>query len=541
MRAVQALNWFGLANFKTNPNKLFVILAILLIIGGSIIWFYMLTTTAPIDKFEDIFTLRTTTVPTTTTKPILIKNVVGAALGYITNNQRGNIIYYGSSSSQTYTISPVANSTEYGTKDMKSVISIPLSPNNDPYIIKQIYISKFGDASPTGKKVRVSVVNTKENVVNFAGLHYNLTSGGEDEKVEEANQAASDTMFSRITQNANPADGIFLDDMKTTFGTDLIGNRINIFTDAEKVSNTMTIGNNNIKIIVIGYMDSQIWKPEYLNDTTQAAAASFPAGSMTLIRSISLTPDTKNTEAQNTALNGTKFFITFTNPYSNNIFTYPGPVGGGFIYSPDVPKIVLPKMLLTTALPQIVLATDAGNDGVASGPKIIPQSYEYTTKVSQGDITQFRLEYNLTDLRGSINPEYVCPDIQSLINKQLDAETIVDSMEYVDKINTEKAKMSSNKNNLLTLLKQEEDIKSLGAMITKINELMAKRTQETDALAAMQFTKQMNEIIKLRERLEQRIRERNRNTLNIQIAVNDTDAQKAAASGVINLGDAFKI
>jgi len=428
---------------------------------------------------------------------------------------------------------------------MKSVISIPLSPNNDPYVIKQIYISKFGDANPTGNKVRISVVNTKENIVNFAGLHYNLTSGGEDEKIEEANQAASDTMFSRITQNANPADGIFLDDVKTTFGTDLIGNRINIFTDAEKVSDTMTNPNDNIKIIVIGYMDSQIWKTEYLNGTTQSSATLFPTGSMTLIRSISLIPDTKNTEAQNTELNGSKFFITFTNPYSNNIFTYPGPVNGGFIYSPDVPKILLPKMLLTTAQPQIVLATDAGSgassNAATSGPKIIPESYEYTTKVSQGDITQFRLEYNLTDLRGSINPEYVCPDIQSLINKQLDAETIVDSMEYMDKINTEKVKMSSNKNNLLTLMKQEEDIKNLSAMISKINELMAKRTQETDALVAMQFTKQMNEIIRLRERLEQRIRERNRNTLNVQIAVSDADAQKAAADGIVNLGDIFKL
>jgi hypothetical protein len=159
--------------------------------------------------------------------------------------------------------------------------------------------------------------------------------------------------------------------------------------------------------------------------------------------------------------------------------------------------------------------------------------------VSQGDITQFRLEYNLTDLRGSINPDYVCPNIQTLISKQLDAETIVDSMEYQDMINTEKVKLSSNKGNLLTLMKQDEDIKQLEAMIRKISEIQARRTQETDALAALQFTKQLNEVIKLRETLDKRIRNRDRNTLNIEVGITDVDA--AAAAGIPGIGDVFRI
>jgi len=81
MRQVQASNWFGL----TNPIKLFVILLILLLIAGCLIWFYNLTKSA--EKFENIISIKTTPTITTITKPILIKNVVGAALGYITNNQ----------------------------------------------------------------------------------------------------------------------------------------------------------------------------------------------------------------------------------------------------------------------------------------------------------------------------------------------------------------------------------------------------------------------------------------------------------------------
>ena len=68
-------------------------------------------------------------------------------------------------------------------------------------------------------------------------------------------------------------------------------------------------------------------------------------------------------------------------------------------------------------------------------------------------------------------------------------------------------------------------------MIKKIRELQEKRTQETDALAALQFTKQLDEIIRLREALEQRIARRDRNTLDIDVIISDKAAE-AAAQGI---------
>jgi len=460
---------------------------------------------------DELIKLVTTTTTTATTKPILIKT---ATANTINSTQRGNIIYYGDyTDNKTFTVSTVDSGQEYGTKDMTHIISIPLGSNSEPFIIKQIYISKFGADNPNGNKIRVSAVDTKKNQVNFASLNYHLSSGQTSSASDVNISDNNEIFYNRITQLANPSTGFYLDNVKTMFGTDLIANKLNIFTNAAISMDATT------KIIITGYTETHKWNMDLASRLTKSATP-FTAGKLILIRAMTLT-------AEKNVKEGTKFRITFTNPYSNNVFTYPGAINGEFIYTSNVPRILLPKMLITNKPPSI---TTAG---------ISISEYEYVGEVSQGDITQFRLEYNLTDLRGSINPDYICPNIQGLINKHLDTETIVDSIEYLDKINTEKVKLSSNKNNLLTLLEQQEDIKKLELMINKIQELQTKRTQETDALTALQFTKQLDEIMRLREALEQRIARRDRNTLDINVVVSDVDA--AAAQGTPDMRDIFKI
>jgi hypothetical protein len=510
---------------KQTLLKIFIGILAVLLLGWLLIYFAGTIGYANKDGFQ-VVNIITEPEITTTTQPILVQSADNNSLGNMAQNQRGNVIYFGSSensATKTFTVSPVSNSSEYGTKDMTSVITIPLGTDSEPYIIKQIYISKFGTENKTGNQIRISGVDNKNNQVNFAGLHYNLTSG--DTPIDNR-QNPTEAIFKRITQNSNPATGVFLDDVKTMFGGDMLANRINIFTDAKDVATTP------MKIIITGYRESQPWKSDLLNNTQLVNSQNFPTGKQVLIRGITIGVPRTATAEQLKRIEGARFYLSFTNPYSNNIFTYPGPVNGAFIYTKDCPRILLPKMMITTAVPVIVLVDQLG-------VQISAITYQLSDQVSQGDITQFRLEYNLTDLRGSINPDYVCPNIQTLINKQLDSETIVDSIELQEMINTEKVKLSSNKDNLLTLMLQEEDIKRLEAMIKKINEIQSRRTQESDALAALQFTKQMNEVMRLRETLERRIRNRDKNTINFEIGINDADA--AAAAGIPALGDIFRI
>jgi hypothetical protein len=506
---------------KNQSYLWFIIFGFLaVIVIGYIIHKYLegFTTTAP----STTAALTTTTAPSTTKPPKLfdivynttttattVPNVVKS--GSLTN-QRGNVIYY--ANTNQHTVNPIADSSEYGTKGMKNVITISLGTDNQPFIIRQIYISKFNSDATKTCNVRVSAVDTKNNQVQFAGLTYNLVNQG-DQVSGNGSLEASEVMYNRITQLADPGSGIYLDDVKTMFGTDLIGNKINIFTDSDSVT-VASLG----EIIITGYSEAQKISLEQLQNTPDTDANKLLDGKQVVIRAIKLSKGS----------NGTKFRLTYTSPYSNNLFTYPGPVDGQFIYTNIAPTIYLSKMLLTNTQPTIV---DSATNGITI------DKYNYSDQVSQGDVTKFRMENNLTDLRGSINPEYVCPDIQGLISKHLDAETIVDSIEYLDKINTEKVKLSSNKDNLLTLLEQEEDIKKLELMVKKIRELQAKRTQETDALAALQFTKQINEVMRLRESIEQRIAQRNRNRLDIDISVTDADA--AAAQGTPDARDTYKI
>lgn len=537
--------------FKNQQYLLFILIGFLAVVGiGYFIHKHLEaftgTTTATTTKAK-LFDIEYNTTTTTTTVPNVVKS------GTITS-QRGNVIYYATKGG--HTVNPISESSEYGTKDMKNVITISLGADNQPFTIKQILVTTFhndvywdmklnkqytyitddvykgkdpyktftnestliaellrnGTLQKKPCNVRVSAVDTKNNQVQFAGLTYNLVNQGE-QLGTNGSLEASEIMYNRITQLANPGSGIYLDDVKTMFGTDLIGNKINIFTNSDSVT-AASIGN----IIITGYSETQKISLDQLQNTPDTSLA--PSGKQVVIRAIRLKDGSE----------GAKFRLTYTSPYSNNLFTYPGPVDGQFIYTKNAPIIYLSKMLLTNQAPKITSS--------ASGNLAIDQ-YNYSDQVSQGDVTRFRMENNLTDLRGSINPEYVCPDIQGLISKHLDAETIVDSIEYLDKINTEKVKLSSNKDNLLTLLEQEEDIKKLEAMVKKIRELQAKRTQETDALAALQFTKQMNEVIRLRESIEQRIAQRNRNRLDIEVNVTDADA--AAAAGTPDSRDTYKI
>ena len=91
------------------------------------------------------------TTTTTTTVPVTIKS---SSAGDFATNQRANVIYYGTTSDNK--ITPIADSSEYGTKDMKNVVSISLAPDSEPFIIKQISISGITTTSLTPPNRQIS-------------------------------------------------------------------------------------------------------------------------------------------------------------------------------------------------------------------------------------------------------------------------------------------------------------------------------------------------------------------------------------------------
>ena len=77
-----------------------------------------------------------------------------------------------------------------------------------------------------------------------------------------------------------------------------------------------------------------------------------------------------------------------------------------------------------------------------------------------------------------------------------------------------------DKDNLLTLMEQEEDITRLNRVINRLLDIEKQRSNETTALNAVKFTNQMKEAMKLKEVLEDRIAQRKKNTLDLQFRVN---------------------
>jgi hypothetical protein len=110
--------------------------------------------------------------------------------------------------------------------------------------------------------------------------------------------------------------------------------------------------------------------------------------------------------------------------------------------------------------------------------------------------------------------------MDKFLANQLDSEVILDAMQYNDRINTEQAKLIGQKDNLLTLMEQEEDIARLNRVINRLLDVEKQRSAETNALNTVKFTNQMKEAMKLKEVLEQRIAQRKKNTLDLQFRVN---------------------
>jgi hypothetical protein len=106
------------------------------------------------------------------------------------------------------------------------------------------------------------------------------------------------------------------------------------------------------------------------------------------------------------------------------------------------------------------------------------------------------------------------------MNDQLNSEIVIDAMEYQNKINMEKMKLSNNKASMLTLLEQKEEIDKLERMINKIDGLHQQRKHTTNALNALHLRRQMDEVLKLRDVLDNRIALREQNTINIPVDVN---------------------
>ena len=395
-------------------------------------------------------------------------------------NQNGNVIYHFNGDNPDISSEPtISSSVTESNSDKMLEYTIELGKK---FKITDFYFNKH---NVNNKNVRITVFNSANSELTYVDL--NPYEDNIENKIERQTNGATITEYN----------------IKDIYNNDIYGDKLIIYIkNLEDTDNIPSIGSLTVTICGISN-DENIHENEmeYLvdkaNDITELEVSEID----TFTDPDSSKPLYKVTYIKFTTIPNEPFNILYTNPYTEEVMVYKSDRSDSKFIVTDTFKNILiyDKVLLANSIE------------IASTSNVEFKGYKATVN----DINQFKLENNLTDIRGSINPNDVCPSIDNLIQGQLNAETIIDAMDNQEKIKDEKIKLQSRKEALLTLLEQKEDISRLGNMLDSIETITKKRNMDTDALNAIKFTKQMDEVSKLKEVLDARIKYNKDNTINI--------------------------
>lgn len=420
------------------------------------------------------------------------------------------------------------------------------------YVIKQIYVTGL---MPTNTKFRIAVRNSSEQSIRYVGFSTgNDILGVKLSTTVDENSA----QFTRITTGQSSSSGFIIDDVTDIYGNNMIGDTILLFTSNE--IRDLSDQGYKPRVFVTGYPDGEKFDLTYIqqnssNITTTkdrpviadrefiselddirvpyiVTKITLDANNLLAVENNAQIHSEKSTNMNNIngiawrrVREGDRIAVLFKNNYTNNTILYPGPVEGQFIFNLAAPTLYFNQTLVANTIilkvfPQPVEDSFGGMidmEPFVIEDKLIREMRGYTASID--DINRFKLQYNITDIRGSINPDDVCPTMDKFMSDQINAEIILETLEYQDRINREKRKLISHKDNLLRINEQSEDIVRLEAMINKLESISKDRQHRTDAANTLHFTKQLEEAMILRERLDNRLSTQKANTFNTSVNV----------------------
>ena len=144
-------------------------------------------------------------------------------------------------------------------------------------------------------------------------------------------------------------------------------------------------------------------------------------------------------------------------------------------------------------------------------------------KPTNDDINNYKRKVNLA-LSGSGDSADtsadVCPSMDNLIVKQNQAQQICDNIEYQDKIKSEKLRLERNKQYLLKLKDQQEQIDKLNNLITYLDNKRQQRNKTVDYSRVMQYQQQKNTANTVRDVANQRLESQDNNRLYMNLNIN---------------------
>jgi len=139
------------------------------------------------------------------------------------------------------------------------------------------------------------------------------------------------------------------------------------------------------------------------------------------------------------------------------------------------------------------------------------------------DILNYKQSVNLIQSNQDENTNTnICPSINELVDTQTKTQKICDNMEYQDKLKSEKLRLERNKQYLLKLKTQQEQIDQLNTAIQSLEDKRKSRAEVSDQVRILQYQKQKADASTIRDLANQRLESQDNNKLYMDVNINNT-------------------
>jgi len=112
-----------------------------------------------------------------------------------------------------------------------------------------------------------------------------------------------------------------------------------------------------------------------------------------------------------------------------------------------------------------------------------------------------------------------CPNINDLVDTQTKTQQICDTLEFQDKVKQEKMRLEKNKQYLLKLQNQQEQIDQLNSVIQDLENKRQARAQISDQARVLQYQKQKGDASTIRDLANQRLQSQANNQLYMDVNI----------------------
>jgi hypothetical protein len=135
------------------------------------------------------------------------------------------------------------------------------------------------------------------------------------------------------------------------------------------------------------------------------------------------------------------------------------------------------------------------------------------------EISDFQKNINLLKSTDT-EDNSTCPSINDLVNTQTQTQKMCDALEYQDKIKSEKLRLERNKQYLLKLKNQQEQIDQLNSVIQDLDSKRQARAVASDQARVLQYQKQKTDASTIRDLANQRLESQANNQLYMDVKIN---------------------